>query len=404
MADKQRFHDMDWLRVLAFLLLMFYHVGMIFVGWDFHLMNHEKMVILQPVMIFMNQWRLPLLFAISGAGTWFALRRRSLGRYAGERTRRLFLPLAFGMLFVVPPQIYVEYVMNGQISPDYWAFQKSVFHFVPYPDGGMFSWHHLWFVVYLFVYSLAAIPIFGFLRTPRGENALARVRKYLAEHPGWLLALVIPLAAVNMGMNWRWPETHGLVDDPAALLRYFVFFWLGYLVMGDVPIREAVRKKRQVFIVVTALVFVLERLMVYNLSHDGLGFYLGYHWLRSCYSWFAILTIMGYAAQYLTRPSRFLRYANEAVYPYYILHQTVMLVLAFYVVPLSWPAWVKFVVIAVGMFAGTGLIYEGMIRRFNLIRPLFGLKMKAKPQNIGLGLKEGKQQVPWPTSNLQQGK
>ena len=400
--DKQRFHDMDWLRVLAFMLLMFYHVGMLFVGWDFHVMNAEKMVALQPVMIFMNQWRLPLLFAISGAGTWFALRRRTLARYAGERTQRLLLPLIFGMLFIVPPQIYVEYVLKGKISPGYWDFQMSVFNWVPYPEGGSLSWHHLWFVVYLFVFSLCAIPFFGYLRTGQGRAVLGRFRRFLARQPLSLLALVLPLAAVNMSMNWRWPETHGLIDDPAALLRYFVFFWLGFLVMGDVPIRQAVRKNRHWFLIATAVVFVPERLMVYNLSQDSVWFYLGYHWLRSCYGWFAILTVTGYAAQYLTRSSRFLSYANEAVYPYYILHQSVMMVLAFYIVPLSWPTPVKFMAVLAGMFLGTGLVHEFLIRRFNLIRPLFGMKMKTGTSKKYRESREGAQTKTW-IANLQQG-
>jgi len=374
--EKQRYHDMDWLRVGAFFLLMLYHCGMIFVGWDFHIMNPQVLEEIQPPMIFLNQWRLPLLFAISGAGTWFALRRRTLSQFAGERTLRLFLPLCFGMIFIIPPQIYVEYRMKGVVDPGYWDFQLDVLKFVPYPDGGMFSWHHLWFVVYLFVFSLAAVPLFKYLRSDSGERKLTALRTWLAGSPWRLMAMATPMAAVYLSMDWRWGETHGLIDDPAALTRYFTVFLLGFVVMGNVDIRQQAVQSRKIFLIALALVFVPQRWMVYNLSQGHWSFYVFYQIFKSCYCWFMILTLVGYSAKYLTRGNRFLTYANEAVYPYYILHQSVMLVLAYWIVPLSWNPLAKFVVILLGMFGISGLIYEGLIRRFSLIRPLFGLRIK----------------------------
>ena len=378
--DYRRYHDMDWLRVLAFMLLMFYHVGMIFVGWEFHLRNPQEIEELQPVMIFMNQWRLPLLFAISGAGTWFALRRRSLPQFAGERTRRLLLPLAFGMFLIVPPQVYVEYVVQGRIEPGYLAFQGSVFEMVPYPDGS-FSWHHLWFVAYLFVFSILALPIFKFLRGRSGAALLEGFRNRLAASPALLLSLALPLALVSVSMTWRWPETHALTDDFAALARYFLLFWLGFIVMGYVPIRERAVKSRKLFLICTALVFVPQRILVYNFSHEGIPIYVIYQTLRSFYCWFAILTMIGYAAKYLDFSNRFLRYANQAVYPYYILHQTVMMILAYWILPMRLSAVTKFLAILLGMFLISGLIYEFLIRRFSLIRPLFGLKMRGESKS-----------------------
>lgn len=100
-STTARRYDLDWLRVLAFGLLIFYHTGMVFVGWDFHLMSKPSTPVLELPMEFLNQWRMPLLFVISGVGLTFALARRTAGQFVGERLQRLLLPLAFGMVVVV---------------------------------------------------------------------------------------------------------------------------------------------------------------------------------------------------------------------------------------------------------------------------------------------------------------
>jgi len=377
---QERLYDLDWLRVLAFICLMGYHAGMVFVGWDFHLMNEQKLTVLKPVMVFLNQWRLPLLFAISGAGTWFAIGRRSVAGFAAERSKRLLLPLIFGMFFIIPPQIYVEYLAKGRIAPGYWDFQRTVFQMVPYPEGGAFSWHHLWFVVYLYVFVLVSIPCLFFLRRARGAALLQKLRDRLSRRSVFLLLSALPLILINVGMNWAWPETHGLIDDPAALLRYLLLFWLGLIVMASPEIRKKVRQERAFFLFASAAAFVGQRILVAQLTQSDVFNYVTYHTLGSCYCWFAILTILGYASRYLTRGSRLLTYANEAVYPFYILHQSVMMVITYLVLPYGWNPWVKFCIILLGMFAITALLYELVIRRLSLLRPLFGMKAKpAKP-------------------------
>ncbi|MEM1270777.1 MAG: acyltransferase family protein, partial [Bacteroidota bacterium] len=103
-----RRHDLDWLRVICITLLLYYHVGMIFVSWGFHIQSTETSALLEHIMLWMHRWRMPLLFFISGAGTRFALRKRSAGQYLGERWLRLQVPVLFGMFVIVPPQIYIE--------------------------------------------------------------------------------------------------------------------------------------------------------------------------------------------------------------------------------------------------------------------------------------------------------
>ena len=371
----KRYHELDWIRVLAFSLLLFYHVGMVFAGWDFHIMNEQSLPVLKYVMVLINQWRLPLLFVISGAGTAFALRRRSLLQFTGERTRRLLLPVIVGCFFIVPPQIYVEYLHKGTTDLSYVAFQMTVFDMVPYPMGGAFSWHHLWFVVYLFVFCLISLPLLAFIRSQTGADLLERARFWLARSPLHMAAPVVPLVFLNLITRHAWPTTNGLIDDWANFSSSLLLFWLGFLMIGAEPVRQGAERHRRTFLIAALVCFGLEQLMMAQLDRGTMR-YAAWYTLSPAYAWSAILTILGYARHYLQHTNRFLRYANEAVYPYYILHQSVMMVIVYLVVPLDLNSWLKLLLVLSGMSVGTGLIYEFGIRRFNLIRPLFGLNPK----------------------------
>jgi glucan biosynthesis protein C len=117
-----RYDFLDWLRVIAIAILLVYHTGMLFVGWDFHIQNPETIDALARPMDFSHRLRMPLLFVIAGAGMWLAARRRSVASLMGERTRRLLVPVVFGMLVIVPPQLYIERLFDGQWTGGYWEF------------------------------------------------------------------------------------------------------------------------------------------------------------------------------------------------------------------------------------------------------------------------------------------
>ncbi|MGL4292562.1 MAG: acyltransferase family protein, partial [Bacteroidales bacterium] len=154
-----RRHDLDNLRVLLFLLLILYHVGMFFCPWSFHFKNNEVVEWLVYPMLFLNQWRLPLLFVISGMGTAFALRIRSMTDFVKERNKRLLIPFLFGMLFIVPPQVYFERIVKSQFSGSYFGYLSESAFTGAYPDGNI-SWHHLWFILYLLLFSVILAPLF----------------------------------------------------------------------------------------------------------------------------------------------------------------------------------------------------------------------------------------------------
>jgi peptidoglycan/LPS O-acetylase OafA/YrhL len=371
-----RRHDIDWLRVLAILLLHLFHTGMFFNTWDWHVKNPETLSSLELPMAFLHTWRMPLLFFISGIGTVLALRSRSLKAFVGERHRRLLLPAAFGMLVVVPPQIYVERLSQGQTFSSIGAFWLTVLEGTPYPAGNT-SWHHLWFVVYLFVYALLAVPLLAWWRTAAGSRALDRLREILARGHGlWLL--VVPLAVAQIGLRWRWPTTHNLVGDWANLTFHGLLFLFGLLVGSDERIWDRILRGRRLSLGLGVL--VLGVLLV----DDALGVRGGYPYfweqlLRSGLTWLWVLAVAGYGRRYLGFRNRFLDHANEGIYPFYILHQTLIVILAYPMI--RWPLgpWPKLAVLAVTSFAASWAIYALLIRPWPWVRPLFGLNPRRRP-------------------------
>ncbi|NLT49891.1 MAG: acyltransferase family protein, partial [Ignavibacteria bacterium] len=176
-SNSERRYDLDWLRVMAILLVLVFHVAMIYCSFGFHLKNNPTSRVFDYFIMFAHQWRMPLLLLISGAGTYFAAGKRSIGQIFRERNRRLLIPLIFSMLVIVPPQIYFERIAN---FTSYWDFYKTVFAFIPYPDGGSLSWHHMWFVLYLLLYSILALPLLSFLRKNSEGKFVNAMDKYFS--------------------------------------------------------------------------------------------------------------------------------------------------------------------------------------------------------------------------------
>src|SRR5215470_6493498 len=180
--------ELDWLRVVAIVILHVFHTGMMFNTWDFHIKAPDLLPVIEAPMAVLHLIRMPLLMVISGIGTAIALERRSIGRFAIDRLKRLWIPLTFGIFVIVPPQIYIERVVNDGYAGSYFDWYPSVLQFKPYPAGGSFSWHHLWFVAYLLVYCLLALPVFAWLRRPSGQRALARLDGVWSR--GWIAAAI----------------------------------------------------------------------------------------------------------------------------------------------------------------------------------------------------------------------
>jgi hypothetical protein len=377
--------DLDWLRFIAIVILLFFHTGMLFNQWEWHIKNQETSKSFQYWMIWLHEWRMPLLLFISGAGTYMALGKRAPGQYVRERFKRLFIPLVFGMFVVVPPQIYFEHI--GEYA-SYGDFYKTVLEFVPYPKGS-FSWHHLWFICYLFFYSLLALPLLVYLRSDRSLEFRRYVAKVLATPAGILL---IPAAFILLTQILLRPyfseETHALIDDWAFFTLYFSFFLFGMLCYSNQVLWESIGNNRKALLVAT--IFILIPFYTTYFHFRGL---IQLPWLDDTVeiifdvtgifvAWFCVITVIAYGQYYLNKPHPWLKYVNEGLYPFYILHQTVIIMIGYYICQLPWSIAAKFWSVCLLTLLSCMVFYFGIIRPFNVVRVLFGMKPRWKSAEL----------------------
>ncbi|WP_188669444.1 acyltransferase family protein [Maribacter cobaltidurans] len=373
METTIRRYDLDWLRVIVFALLIFYHVGMFFVPWGWHIKNNVIYDWLKWPMLFLNQWRLPILFVISGMGTYYAFSKRNLGQFSWERIRRLGIPLIFGMIFIVPPQVYIERLAKHQFSGSYLDYFTSVAFKGVYPEGNI-SWHHLWFLPYLLVFSLLLAPLFLYLRN--NHNRFSDWIKRIIGKPFGIYWFVVPLYLLEALVEPFFDITHALIDDWFNFSFSLVLFFYGFLLISTGGIFWKVVKELKFKALLIGVFTFMSQVFIWVFLEDGYVVHFTEALLKVVNIWSWILVLFGYAAKYLNHKSNALSYANRAVYPFYILHQTVTVVLAYFLMDLSWGLFPKASLLVLGTFGFSWLIYHFLILKIPLLQPFFGLKKK----------------------------
>ena len=384
-----RRHDIDALRVLAFGLLILYHVGMFYVAdWGWHVKSAYQAEWLQIPMLLSNQWRMPLIFLISGLAVNFVWGKYSAGRFALRRIWRLGLPLVFGMAIIVPPQAYFEAVGKGVIEPGFLTFMGQYLSFQDFPkdawDGveiATWTWNHLWYLPYLLCYTLVLIPVARLLDGPA-----APLRSVFQSMRGaWLIVLpAVPLLLYGNFIYPRFPFiSHALFGDWYAHAQYFTFFLYGYLVGRDEGMWQELARLRKSALGAAVLTF-LALLASREIVSDDSGALAGQAQALIVYlnRWVWIVAVLGWGHHLLNRPMNWLPYATEAVYPWYILHQTITVVAGVYLSRLALGPVVEPLLVLTATLGGCFVLHEYLIRRTAVLRPLFGLSYR--PSGITL--------------------
>jgi len=374
-----RRYDLDWLRVLAFSLLIFYHIGMLFVeGWGFHLKSAYTSAFLQNVMLLANPWRMALLWMISGIATSYLLEKLRWWNFLGSRSVRLLLPLAFGVWVIVPPQLFVEMSANADFGGSYLEFYRSFLDLrSPVFDGyssGIWPHvdvNHLWYLRELWTFTLLLVVVLPLLNWLRESPLFWRLILPLGS-----ISLLFSLPLILSGLELAVFPQLGTEGRRKALgLSFFV---LGYLLTKQERVWESLHHRRRMAAIL-ALVAYSVYLAAYHLVWLESGGSLtavqesGMILLDHMFRWLCLCAVFGFGLRFLNRPSPLLNYLSPGVYPFYLVHQTLILLLAFYVAPLSLGPLLEPVFIIAATVGGCLMIYE-LARRVTVLRPLFGLK------------------------------
>ncbi|MFZ6654577.1 acyltransferase family protein [Undibacterium sp. TJN19] len=388
--SDSRLYFLDWVRIIAFFMLILYHVGMYYVEWGWHVKSPHASSAIQPLMMLSSPWRLSLLFFISGVASAFMLEKSQPGSFLRNRTVRLLLPLIFGMVIIVPPQAYLEVVEKLSYAGSYGDFMQLYLH--AYKgfkiDGKVLSlptWNHLWFVAYIWVYSVLLWLLVAF--RPAWFQA---ARTALQKHMHGYRILVLPvmyLALVRMGLFSAFPPNNGLFADWYNHACYLFVFLFGALIANADNFWQELAALRWTALKIAACGWLF--LIIYFSFDDAsprqwLIMFQRAVWVSM--AWSAIIAACGYARVYLNFDSPARRYLTQAVFPVYILHQTYIVIMAHSLKPLALPALSEGILLIVLTGASCFISYE-LIRRLFFLRPLFGLGFgwSYKPRSLSPG-------------------
>lgn len=379
------------------MLLILYHIGMFYVPWDFHVNSARPQEWLQPVMWFTNPWRLTLLFLVSGAATRLLLEKyRAEGpgaaeRLGGSRLLRLFLPLLFGMLVIVPPQTYyqvVQHVRDNGLATDIYHNAMTADFWMRYvtskgdwcdADGCITTptWNHLWFVAYAMIYSLIAALVAGWagLRLTKTTQVFERVFSGIGLFV-WPMAY---LALIRLWLFPQFPITHDLFGDLYNHALSLAAFGFGFLMAAAPRVTEALKRYRHAFLVVA--------LVSYGV---WVGYMTGFkdtappealkQAMRVVYAidqWAFICAILGYGAQHIRQTSPLMRWLGGGIFTFYIVHQTLIVVLAFQLEKLNLPLFVEMGLVLSLTLTGCAVAYE-IARRAGVFGILMGVGVAKK--------------------------
>lgn len=374
--------DLDWLRICLFGLLIVHHIGMFYVAnWGWHAKSEFRSEWLESVLLIVEPWRMPAIWLISGVAIRFILAKVSLVRFVSLRSLRLLLPLLFGVLIVVPPQLYVEMSAKGEIDMGFLQFMQA-FYVSDHPIFENYTWgiwphidvNHLWYLRSLWYYSLSLVLLLPILNS----QLVTSLVNWIGDRPAWLAIGFLFLPVLVIESFWELSSSRYPIG--------FLFLVLGYTLGWHPQIWD--RLKQGLTSLSVAYLAVLVALVIgYNLFwidviQGGQASLAQEVFVQLVYSMarvVGLLMVLAFAARFLSKKTPSLDYFNDAVYPFYILHQTLILVAGFYLSKFALTPFSEVILVSLLTLGGCFVLFE-IIRRIDLLRPFFGLKVTTQYQ------------------------
>lgn len=382
-VKHERLYYLDWLRVLAVLGIFVSHTADIFDTLYWHTRQGGGGIKWDALGTLGAEWGLSLVFLLAGASTWFALTFRTGNQFIKERFTRLLIPFIVAFILLSPFQAYI---MAYFIASGYSNFHGDLVQFFPYffkhiHIGSDLRWltiygYHLWFLAYLYIISMIALPVCMYLKQERGARIIGRLAA-LCNAPAGLFIFVLPIALIRIMLWAPFPGYQGWTD----FFSWLLIFVLGFILFANDTFQAAIRKQAKIFLPITVICILT--LLVTNIAgilslwNNAPGYsatYLLYQLLLSLSIWSATLSALYIAIRFMNFSNKVLRYANEAILPFYVIHEPVIVIIALYVLAWDIPTGVKYLFVSMTALIVTLLLYELLIRRIKPMRWLFGMK------------------------------
>lgn len=381
----QRRFDLDWLKVLAIALVFMFHTLRFFDPLDWHVKNGTTYELLEMSAAFFTLWGMPLIFVLSGASLYFAAKRSAL-KFVDDKVRRLLVPLVVGALTFSALQVYLECITHNEFSGSFLDFIPHYFVGL-YKLGGNFAWMgmHLWYLELLFLYSLLLMPLLFWLKRGGGQPILKWLGDALAR-PLLVFLLAVPIALLVIVLD---PNTAlgGPNFGGWSPVPFILFLVAGFVVISHAGVQARIIQYRWLSLVagVALTIWLIVTWQSEGQFIFGTAKYTIFFLTYGLASWCWVQTALGFGFKYLSAPKPILAYVGEAVLPFYILHQTVLLVVGYFVVQWAIPDALKWAIIATVSFGVIVGVYEFAVRRVNVLRLLFGMKPLTERRSVATG-------------------
>jgi len=375
----ERLYYLDWLRVLAVLGVFYAHTAEIFDTLYWHIRQDGRGTEWNALATSGAQWGMSLFFLLAGASAWFALSSKTSNQFIGERFKRLLIPFIVAFILLSPIQAYFIARTSSLHADNFLVFLPSFFlniHIGWDPEWLAAYGYHLWFLAFLYVISMLALPLILYLKRERGLQFISRLAAF-CNRPAGLFVFVLPIALIQIMLRAPFPGYHGWTD----FFSWFLIFVYGFILLADSRFENAIEKqgKLALFVGILCVLLMLVANVAGVLSHwehanSYSVAYIFYWLLLSTTSWSMIVAVLYIGMRFLNFSNKVIHYANEAVLPFYILHQPLIVIIAFYMLSWPLPPGVKYLVISTTALIATLVLYELLIRRIKISRWLFGMK------------------------------
>jgi len=371
--EYERRYDIDWLRIIAVFMVFMYHCSRFFDLNDWHVKNNELDLFMTFLFNFLGGIGMPLFFIISGMATFYFLGFAKEGLYVKARFVRLMIPFLFAIFTQIPIQVFLDRVSHSEFTGSFIEFYPQYFNGL-YGYGGNFPWTglHLWFLILLFIFSLVTVKPFVYLRKDENLEKISKIALFFKK-PGSLYLLIIPVLILEL-------------LNPLSILGKFggynffsllVFYIIGFLLASNKQFKESIENHGLIALIVGIIstVLLLVVTLIFDLFFEDFLFWI----LGLTYVWSWLIIILGLGSKHLNFNHKSRKFLNDIVMPFYVVHQTIIIVIGFFIVQLDFAIFVKYFIISfLSFIIIIGLVY--IIRKFNVLRFLFGMSLKKKSQ------------------------